>query len=78
MSYILNGSFKLVPERQEYIGVISKVEGTTLTVVAIGAEASEFDILNWIKETIAIMRGANATNVQAPDMYDRARGVQKH
>lgn len=72
--YVLNGAFKFVPERQEYIGVISKIGKTdgTLTVVSVGAEATEMAILEWIKETIKVMRESGSTTVQAADMYDRA------
>jgi len=72
-TYILQGAFKLVPERGEYIGVVSKIEGKDLTVLCVGAERSEWDILDWIKNTIDLMRSSNQLDVQAPDMYDRAR-----
>lgn len=71
--YVLNGSYKFVPERGEYIAIISKIgRDHTLEVVSIGAETSEAAILDWIKETIKVMREARSTDVQAADMYDRA------
>jgi hypothetical protein len=72
-TYILQGAFRFVPERAEYIGVVSKLEGKDLTVLTIGAEQSEWDILDWIKNTIDLMRAEGKLDVQAPDMYDRAR-----
>lgn len=70
--YFLVGSYQFVPERQEYIAIIIKQEGTTMEVASIGCENSEADALEWIRETIKIMRESGRTDVQAPDMYDRA------
>ena len=69
--FFLVGSFKLVPERGEYIGVVCKQQGTTMEVLCVGAEVTEFAILEWIRDTIKLMRSAGKENVQAPDMYDR-------
>ena len=75
--YVLNGSFKFVPERGEYIGVISQIgKDGVLTVVSIGAEATETGILEWIRESIKVMRETGVTNVQASDMYDRAAATK--
>lgn len=72
MSFFLVGSYKWVPARSEFIGVVAKQEGTTLEVLTVGAEADERGILEWIKATIAEMRATGRDDVQAPDMYDRA------
>ena len=69
--FVLVGSFKYVPDRQEYIGLVCKQQGRELVVLNIGAEMSEMDILLWIKDTIELMRKMGRTDVQAPDMYDR-------
>lgn len=69
--FVLVGSFNFVPERGEYIGVVCKQEGKVLTVLNIGAEMTEADILLWIKDTIALMRSTGRLDVQAADMYDR-------
>lgn len=73
--FVLAGQFKFVPERQEYIGVVGKVERHKLTIVSVGAESTEMAILEWLRETIRIMREAGRTDVQAPDMYDRANAA---
>lgn len=70
---VLVGHYKFVPERSEFIGAVASQEGKVMTVLSIGCEDSEFAILNWIKETIRLMREAGRLDVQAPDMYDRAR-----
>jgi len=70
--YFLVGSYRHVPERSEYIGVIVKQQGKTMEVVTVGCETTEMDILTWIRESVKIMRDAGRTDVQAPDMYDRA------
>lgn len=72
-SAILIGNFRFVPERNEYVGVVCKQEGTELTVLTLGSEASEHDILMWLRQTIALMRSEGRYDVQAPDMYERAR-----
>jgi predicted transcriptional regulator len=75
MSYTLTGQFSKAPDGATYVGVVSKVEGTTLTVLTVGCEASEHDILVWIKETIKLMRDSGQTDIQAPDMLDRLNKV---
>lgn len=70
--YVLNGSYKWIAERNEYVGVISKIGKDVLEVVAIGCELTEQDILVWIRETVKVMRATGTTDVQAADMYDRA------
>lgn len=75
--YFLVGSYRFVPERQEYIAVIAKQEGTTMTVVSIGCENSEADVLEWLRETIKLMRESGRLDVQAPDMYDRAKRLHQ-
>lgn len=69
--FVLVGSFNFVPERGEYVGVVCKQQGTVLTVLNVGAEMTEMDILLWIKDTIELMRKMGRIDVQAPDMYDR-------
>jgi hypothetical protein len=64
-----------VPSRGEYIGTVCKQEGKNLTVLTVGAEQSEWDILDWIKNTIDLMRAEGREDVQAPDMYDRAKAA---
>jgi hypothetical protein len=72
---ILIGSFKFDAERNEYLGMVVKQNGREMTVLTIGSEATEHDILVWIKQTIDLMRAEGRTDVQAPDMYDRARAL---
>jgi hypothetical protein len=69
--YKLIGSFRFNPDTQEYIGAIAKQEGHELTILTVGCEATETAIMDWIKETIALMRSTNRTDVQASDMHDR-------
>jgi hypothetical protein len=73
--FFLVGSYRFVPERQEWIGMVCKQEGTDMAVLTLGAEGSEFAIMQWVKDTIALMRESGELNVQAPDMYDRAAMV---
>lgn len=75
--FVLVGSFKFVPERAEYIGVVCKQQGDTLEVLTVGAEGTEMAILEWLRETIKLMREAGSVEVQAPDMYDRAGVFEK-
>lgn len=74
---VLVGHYRFVPEKQAYVGAVASQDESnrTMTVLSIGIEESEFAILEWIKETIALMRSAGNTNVQAPDMFDRARAA---
>jgi hypothetical protein len=74
---ILVGHYRYVPQRGEFIGAVASqdAKNNTMTVLTIGCEVSEVAILTWIKETIALMRAAGETNVQAADMYDRTRDV---
>jgi len=76
-STILVGHYRYVEERGEYVGAVASQDAATktMTVLTIGAEASEMAILDWIKRTIEMMRAAGQTNVQAPDMYDRLRSA---
>ena len=76
--FFLVGSYKHVPDRHEYIGCVAKQQGSELTVLSVGCEASEHAILEWIKETIRLMRESGRTDVQASDMYDRARATLPH
>jgi hypothetical protein len=71
--FFLVGHHRFDKARGEWMGIVCKQEGTTMTVLTIGSEMSEGEILIWLKETVALMRTAGAENVQAPDMYDRAR-----
>lgn len=79
-NYNLVGAFKGDKERGEYVGVITKVPhdlGGEIEVVAIGSEMTEFEILEWLRNTIKAMRDKGDTNVQAADMYARA-GIHDH
>ena len=76
--YFLVGSYKHAPARGEFIGCVVKQQGKELTVLTVGCEGTEHAILEWIKETIKLMREAGRTDVQAPDMYDRLRATPPH
>lgn len=71
---ILVGHYRYAPEIGSFVGAVASQDQSTrtMTVLVVGVEATEYAILDWIKETIALMRAAGATNVQAPDMHDRA------
>ena len=71
--YFLVGHARFIAARGEWMGVVCKQQGTTMIVLTVGAEMSEGEILIWIKETVALMRSTGTENVQAADMYDRAR-----
>ena len=71
--FFLVGHHRFVAARGEWLGVVCKQQGATMTVLCVGAEMSEGEILIWIKEIVALMRSTGVENVQAPDMYDRAR-----
>lgn len=73
--FFLVGSYRFVPERQEWIAVVCKQEGKDMSVLTIGAESTELAAMDWIKNTIALMRESGELTMQAPDMYDRAAMV---
>lgn len=75
--FVLVGSFKYVKERAEYIGIVCKQDKGTLEVLTVGAEGTEMAILEWLRETIKIMRATGSLTAQAPDMYDRAGAFEK-
>lgn len=75
--FVLVGSFKYSKERGEYIGIVCKQEKGTLEVLTIGAESTEFAILEWIRETVKIIRATGSLTAQAPDMYDRAGAFEQ-
>ena len=77
--FFLVGSFRHVPNgRGEYVGCVAKQQGKEMTVLAVGCEDTEHGILDWIKNTIALMRESGKLNVQAPDKYDRMRDTLAH
>jgi hypothetical protein len=70
-AYKLVGSYRYNPETSEFIGCVAKQEGRELSVLTIGCELSEVLILEWLRETIKLMRDTGRTDVQAADMHDR-------
>jgi hypothetical protein len=72
--FVLVGSFKRGDDGL-YYGAVAKQEGKTMTVLTVGVEPNEFLILEWIRDTIKIMRSSGQDDVQAPDMVDRAGHV---
>jgi hypothetical protein len=71
--YTLVGRFTVDPKTGDYVGIIAKHEGKTITVLTLGAEDSETAILMWLRGTIAAMREQGRTDVQLPDKYDRKK-----
>jgi hypothetical protein len=71
-SFKLIGSFRLNPESGEFVGCVAKQEGHELTLLTVGCEATEMAILDWIRDTIMLMRTTGHLDVQAADMHDRA------
>ena len=62
----------------EYVGAVAKQEGATLTVLTVGVEDTREAILQWIKDTIAMIRDLGREDVQALDKYDRMGVTRPH
>lgn len=73
----LVGTYKYFPERQEWIGTIAKHEGKDLELLCVGCELTETEIGLWCANTITMMREQDRLDVQAPDMYDRAKAINR-
>lgn len=71
--YVLTGGFKQMPTG-DFAGMVAKIDKAdkSLTVLAVGVEATEAAILEWIGGTIRLMRSERRTDVQMPDMHARA------
>lgn len=76
--YQLTGQAQYVPERELWMGVVAKIQNIEpkITMLASGCELTQEDALRWCAQTIKAMREANRLDVQAPDMYERAKIVQ--
>ena len=68
--FVLVGSFK-IGEDGLYYGVVVKQQAKEIEVLTVGVEGTEMLILEWIRDTIKLMRESGQTDVQAPDMVDR-------
>lgn len=68
--FFLAGSFKK-GEGGLYFGVVVKQQGKAIEVLTVGIESTEMLILEWIKDTIKLMRESGQFDVQASDMVDR-------
>lgn len=76
-SFVLVGSFRQAPETNEFYGMVAKQDmDGTLTILTVGVEDSEFAIMEWVQNTIAMMRAERSFTVQAADKYDRMKKEQ--
>ena len=73
--FVLVGSFRQGEgEQSEFYGMVAKQDmNGTLTILSVGVEDTEFDIMQWIQNTIGMMRAEKSFVVQAADKYDRLK-----
>lgn len=58
-------------KKELWQGVVVEHVDKEVTVLSVGEETTEGEILRWAGDTVQLMRNANRTDVQAPDMHDR-------
>ena len=77
-NFVLVGSFRQAPETNEFYGMVCKQDMTgELTILTVGVEDSEYAIMQWVQNTIAMMRAEQSFTVQAADKYDRMKKEQE-